>query len=196
MPQTKVLTVGHANHSLEQFIALLGQHDVTAVADVRWSPNSRYGPQFNEATLAQALKASGITHISLGRELGTRPDDKACYEYGRVQYRRLAKTELFNKGLDRVIKSAATHRIALMCAEKEPLDCHRTLLVGRELAARGAAVSHILADGSLETHAQTMARLLQIAGLAEHDPLRSEDEKLDGACAWEEERVAYVDESG
>jgi len=196
MPKTKVLTVGHAHRSLEQFIELLRQHDVSAVADVRWSPNSRYSPQFNEDTLAQALKASGITYVSLGRELGTRPDDKACYENGRVQYRRLAKTELFNRGLDRVIKSAATHRIALMCAEKEPLDCHRTLLVSRELAAKGATVSHILADGSLEPHAETMARLLQIAGLAENDQFRSEDEKIDAACAWQEERVAYVDESG
>ena len=196
MPQIKVLTVGYANQSLEQFIELLHHHEVTAVADVRWSPNSRHAPQFNEDTLAQILKASGITYISLGRELGTRPDDKACYESGRVQYRRLAKTEPFNKGLGRVMQSAAMHRIALMCAEKEPLDCHRALLVSRELAAKGATVSHILGDGSLEPHAETMARLLQIAGLAENDQFRSEDEKIDAACAWQEERVAYVDESG
>lgn len=196
MPPTKVLTIGHANHSLEQFIDLLHRYDVTAVADVRWSHNSRYAPQFNEGTLASALEAGGITYVSVGRELGTRPDDKTCYEYGRVQYRRLARTEPFKNGLDKVVRSAATHRIALMCAEEDPLECHRTLLVSRELVARGVAISHILADGSLETHAETMARLLQLADLGENDQYCSEDEKIDAACAWQEERVAYVDESG
>ena len=81
----------------------------------------------------------------LGRELGARPDDPACYEDGRVRYARLARTALFRRGLDRVVDGAHRHRLALMCAERDPLDCHRTILVARELARRGLDVAHILA---------------------------------------------------
>ena len=97
----------------------------------------------------------------MGAELGGRPAGLSCYDSkGRVQYDRLAETEAFNEGIRQVIRRADESRIALMCSEKEPLDCHRTLLVARALAARDIAVEHILADGSLEGHAATLDRLL------------------------------------
>ena len=80
-----------------------------------------------------------------------------------------------------------------MCAEKEPLECHRTLLVARALVAEGMDVSHIHADGRLEPHAAAMERLLDVAGLPRHDLFRSRDDLLAEALARQEERVAYVD---
>ena len=94
----------------------------------------------------------------VGRELGARSKDPACYKDGRVQYARLARTAQFQRGLDRVIQEASKYRVALMCAEKDPIDCHRTILVGRELLRRGTDVAHILADGRLEPHEETMDR--------------------------------------
>lgn len=189
-----VLTVGHSTHSIDAFLALLRQHGVTALADVRSTPFSRVNPQFNKETLMRSLKAHGIKYVFLGRELGARSDDRSCYENGRVQYARLARTELFRRGLDRVMRGAHDHRIALMCAEKEPVECHRTLLVARALVENGVTVAHILADGSMETHGDAMMRLLDVLGLPREDLFRSRQELIAQALALQEERIAYVDE--
>jgi uncharacterized protein (DUF488 family) len=189
-----VFTIGHSTHSIDAFIALLRRHAVTAVADVRSAPFSRFNPQFNKEALARSLKARGIKYVFLGRELGARSEDRSCYENGRVQYARLARTKSFHSGLGRVIRGAHDHRVALMCAEKEPLECHRTLLVARALIEHGVAVHHILADGRLETHGDAMVRLLSVLGLPREDLFRSKQELIEHALALQEERIAYVDE--
>lgn len=191
--QGPILTIGHSTHKLERFIALLQQHGVTAVADVRSAPFSRFNPQFNKTELERSLKASGIRYVFLGRELGARSDDPSCYEKGRVQYARLARTEAFRQGIERLRKGAAGHRIACLCAEREPLECHRTLLVARALAEEGTEVAHIHADGHLEPHAAAMDRLLDLTGLPRDDLFRSRADLIAEALARQEEQVAYVD---
>lgn len=189
-----VFTIGHSSHSEDAFLALLRLHGVDAVADVRSLPFSRFNPQFNRESLEKFLKSNGIQYVFLGRELGARPEDRSCYESGRVQYARLAQTHLFQSGLDRVLQGVGRFRIALMCAEKEPLECHRTLLVARALAARGQRVAHIHADGRLETHEAAMERLLEVTGLPREDLFRSREELLAEALARQEQHVAYIDE--
>ena len=190
-----IFTIGHSTHSAEAFLALLRQHDVEAVADVRSSPFSRFNPQFNRLPLEQFLKANSIRYVFLGKELGARSDDRSCYDHGRVQYSRLAQTAPFQSGLDRVLQGAVKYRVALMCAEKEPLECHRTLLVTKALAARGQKVLHIHADGRLETHEAAMERLLTLTGVPDEDMFLTRDELLSKALARQEEQVAYVDEA-
>jgi uncharacterized protein (DUF488 family) len=194
MAAVAVLTIGHSNHSLEAFVALLRSHGVTACVDVRSSPWSRRVPHFNRETLRTALKEHGVTYLFLGRELGGRPSDPACYEEGRVRYGKVAQTELFKAGLEQVQRGAESDRLALVCAEREPLSCHRTLLVSRELEARGVAVSHIHADGKLETHAVAMSRLLAQLGLAEQDLFRTRKQVIEEAYAVQEDRIAYAGE--
>jgi len=189
------MTIGHSTHSAEAFLALLRQHRVDAVGDVRSSPFSRFNPQFNREVLERHLRENEIRYIFLGRELGARSEDPACYVEGRVQYARLAQTELFQSGLDRVMKGAARFRIALMCAEKEPLECHRTLLVARALVTRGQPVLHLHADGRLETHAAAMERLLDLTGVPKEDLFRSRDELLNEALQRQERQIAYADEA-
>ncbi len=155
-----VLTIGHSTHPIEAFIDLLQRHGVTALADVRAAPYSRFNPQFNRETLAGSLDAPGIAYVFLGSELGGRSEDPGCYENGRISYERLGGTRSFRKGLERVAQGATNHRIALMCAEREPLECHRCLLVAPALDARGVAVAHIRSEGGLELHADAMRRLL------------------------------------
>ena len=169
-------------------------HAVNAIADVRSSPYSRFNPQFNRESLQKVLKEEGISYVFLGKELGARSDDPACYENGKVQYARLAKTAEFRAGIDRVRQGAESHRIALMCAEKEPLECHRTLLVSRALESAETPVMHILPDGKLESYAEALKRLIRMVGLTEDDLFRSRQEVIDEACLLQEERVAYVDE--
>jgi uncharacterized protein (DUF488 family) len=190
-----VFTIGHSTHPLDEFIALLKQHAVTALADVRSAPFSRFNPQFNKCALARDLQAHGIKYVFLGRELGARSDDPSCYENGRVRYGRLARTELFKHGIERVMKGAGEHSIALMCAEKEPLECHRTLLVARALDEQGVEVTHILSDGRLESQRAAMERLLDLTGLPQEDLFRSRAELVAEALARQEDKVAYVDET-
>ncbi len=192
--QTKIFTVGHSTHALEDFISLIEQHGVDAVADVRSVPYSRWQPQFNREDLAEALKTRGIAYVFLGKELGARSDDPQCYQNGRVQYRSLAETPLFQSGIKRVRDGSRHRRIALMCAEKDPLDCHRTILVARELVASGVDVAHILENGVLEPHDKTMKRLSEQLRLPAQDLFLTSDELENRAYAAQEQRIAYVDE--
>jgi uncharacterized protein (DUF488 family) len=186
-----IYTIGHSNHPIERFLALLQQHEITAIADVRSTPYSRRNPQFNSKALAAALEARSIAYVSLGKELGARSEDPSCYEDGQVQYRRLAQTPLFNQGIERVMTGTERYRIALMCAEKEPLDCHRTLLVSRALETKGAAIIHILADGGTETHHETMLRLVDRTLLSKDDLFADRAQLIDAACAIHEQKIAY-----
>lgn len=174
-----ILTVGHSNHDLEFFVGLLDAHCVTALADVRSSPYSRFNSQFNRERLAESLKGSGIKYVYLGRELGGRSDDRSHHERGRIRYDRLANTARFRDGLERIVRGAEDYRIALMCAEKEPLDCHRTLLVGHELDRLGVDVAHILPDKPLEPHADAMDRLLAKFGLDDHDLINRDEPRME-----------------
>ncbi len=190
-----MFTIGHSTHTLGTFLKLLKMHAVTAVADVRSSPYSRFSPQFNRERFADALKADGIRYAYLGNELGGRSEDRSCYRNGRVCYSRVAETESFRNGLDRVVDGAAKFRIALMCAEKEPLDCHRTLLVSQSLVKHGINVEHIKANGELEPHSDAMDRLLKLHKLhRENEGLFPVPRKelIAEAIGRQTGRVAYV----
>ena len=192
--QLSVFTIGHSNHPIEKFIELLRLYRIDALADVRSAPASRFNPQFNKKPLAASLKQAGIAYVFLGRELGARPEDPATYENGRVQYRKLAATPLFRSGIERVEQGARKLRISLMCAEKDPLDCHRTLLVSRALERDHVAVTHILADGALESQHDAMRRLLKLEPAGLGDMFDAEETLIELAVQRRERRVAYQDE--
>jgi uncharacterized protein (DUF488 family) len=161
-----VFTIGHSNHSSERFLGLLQGAGITAVTDVRSIPRSRRWPHFSRARIERWLADADIAYVFLGAELGGRPADSALMREGRPDYDQMAATPSFRAGLDRVLEGAKRYRVALMCAEREPLDCHRFLLVSRHLHDRGVPLRHILADGSIEPHENTEVRLLQQTGVA------------------------------
>jgi len=188
-----IYTIGHSNHPIDRFIALLQQHGIDAVADVRSTPYSRFNPQFRKERLQGALADAGIKYVFLGEELGARSKDPACYdEEGRVSYVRLAATDLFRRGIERLLTGMQNHRIAIMCAEREPLDCHRTILVARELEKAGAPITHILSDGTLEPHRHAMERLASDLKLAETDLFRTPEELIEDAYEKQGSQIAYV----
>jgi uncharacterized protein (DUF488 family) len=189
----RVFTVGHSNHPISKFLDLLRRHAVTTVADVRSAPYSQFAPQFSQVPLRRTLQAVGIKYAFLGRELGARSADPACYENGRVQYDRLAQTDLFEVGIARLVNGSDSENIAILCTEKDPLDCHRSLLVARALIGRGLAVEHICADGSLESYEDSMLRLLEKTGQPPPDFFTTDDERINRALRDQEARIAYVD---
>ena len=188
-----IYTIGHSKHPIDRFIALLQQHGIDALADVRSTPYSRFNPQFNKEKLQAALASAGVRYVFLGEELGARSKDPSCYdEDGRVSYAKLARTEPFRKGIERLLTGMQQHRIAIMCAEREPLECHRTILVSRELERAGVSVTHILQDGKLEPHRQLMGRLAAELNLVGTDLFRSPDELIEDAYEKQGSRIAYV----
>ena len=187
-----IYTIGHSNHPIGQFIGLLRRHGIEALADVRSTPFSRFNPQFNRERLAAELRSAGIHYVFLGTELGARSKDPDCYEGGRVSYAKLARTEAFRRGLQRLQSGIAEHRIALMCAEREPLDCHRTILIARELDRAGIPMTHILADGSLETQAQVMERLVAHLQLGDADLFASAAQRLEAAYELQGRKMAFA----
>jgi uncharacterized protein (DUF488 family) len=188
----EVLTIGHSSHSIEHFLALLHGAGVTAIADVRSAPHSRHVPQFNHDALKATLRDAGTAHVYLGRELGGRPQNRQQYRDGVADYEKIAASETFQAGLRRVLDGAATHRVALMCAEQHPLDCHRCLLVGRALAERGARVRHILPDGAAATQADIEAELLRRTGRDKEDLFMSPEERLAAAYREYARKVAFA----
>jgi uncharacterized protein (DUF488 family) len=188
-----VFTIGHSAHSTERFIALLQNADVTAVADVRTSPYSRRYPHFNRDDLREKLRSDGISYVFLGKELGGRPRERRFYCDGMADYERMAQAPEFGNGLDRVIEGAKKYRIALMCSERDPLDCHRCLLVARALAQRGVRVNHILDDGDIVSHSEIEDTLLCLSGGDADDLFAPRPERLASAYRERARKVAFAE---
>ncbi len=186
-----LFTIGHSNHTFERFLDLLHQHHISAVADVRSSPYSRLYPHFKRASLKSALARAGIIYEFLGKELGARPDDRSCFVNGRVSYELLAARPEFGQGLNRVRQSMNSYRLVLMCAEKDPLECHRMILICRHLRSPGLMIHHILADGSLEANEAAERRLCKRLKL-QPNLFDSEPKVIEQAYERQAERIAFT----
>jgi uncharacterized protein (DUF488 family) len=167
-----VFTIGHSNHKPEKFLELLGSHSINALVDVRSTPYSRHQPYFNKQALQSQLPKVEIRYVFLGGELGARPADTNCYVGGKAVYEKIAELDAFRQGLQRILKGAKNHRIALMCAEKDPITCHRAILVCQHLVPFNLEIAHIHGNGELEYHENLEERLLQAHNLV--------DKKVDG----------------
>ncbi len=187
-----IYTVGHSTHSIQDFIKLLKSRGISAIADVRSAPYSRFQPQFNREVLTKSLKESGIEYVFVGDCIGGRSSNEDDYENGRVIYGRLKKSDNFENGLQRVIAGSEKFQLALMCSEKEPIECHRTLLVGQTLFERGTPISHIHSDGTLEKHEDAIQRLLRMFKLDEPDLFRTSEEVVAEALLRQEQKVAFT----
>ena len=145
----KVWTIGHSRHEFGAFAKLLEQNSIEVVVDVRTIPNSKMAPQFNEITLRKSLEERNLEYIFMGKELGGRPDGDHMYdEKGHVLYNKLAESDLFKVGVERLLNGISKYRIAIMCSEGKPEGCHRHLLISRVLQDSNIEVFHILTDGS------------------------------------------------
>lgn len=141
-----LFSIGHSSHKIDQFVSILHQLGIGAVADVRSTPWSRFNEQYNRRNLEGALSEAGITYVYLGNELGGRPDDPDLYdEAEHVLYGRLARTESFHTGMERLRRGAKDYTLAMMCSEENPEHCHRFLLITRVFHSAGVRVGHIRA---------------------------------------------------
>lgn len=188
----EVLTIGHSTLPYERFLALLRHSSVNAIADVRTSPFSRHFPHFNRDALRRELRSDNVAYVFLGEELGGRPKGEQFYHNGVADYEQMARTELFSRGVERVIGGAKKYRIAMMCSEHDPLDCHRCLLVGRTLHERSVNVRHILGTGTIVDQRQVEERLMQMSGKSDHDFFEAPAKRLAAAYRDRAMKVAYA----
>jgi uncharacterized protein (DUF488 family) len=193
---TAIHTIGHSNHDIEAFIALLQSHGVTAIADVRSHPASRRFPQFDRKALRASLEGAGVRYVFLGEGLGARPRDLVCYTNGSADFGKIRASLAFVEAMTRLRRGADEFRICLMCAERDPADCHRTWLVAQTLHDGGATIDHILADGTIETH-DALLRRVASADFSTDSLFGDDTEVLAAVALRQGERVAYrPEESG
>ncbi len=186
-----IYTIGYSPHVLESFLRVIKKHNISAVADVRSSPYSQFKPEFNKDSLAEFLKKNGIAYVFIGDLCGARVEDQSCYVNGKVDYALVAESPKFKEGLERIISGMEKYRIALMCAEKDPITCHRSILVCRNLASRGINIKHLLSDGKTEDHQESEQRLLKLFKLNHPDMFRNEQQRLNDAYKLQGEKIAH-----
>jgi len=160
-----VFTIGHSNQEAGEFLSLLISHGVQTLCDVRSRPGSFRFPQFNREPLEALLASAALRYEFSGEALGGRPaDPRAYYSDGRVDYAARRKSPEFTAGIDRLVELSRATSIVLMCAEEDPLQCHRFLMICPELLARGVVPVHIRRGGILESHLDAEDRLLELHG--------------------------------
>ena len=191
MTKAAIFTIGHSNHSIERFLGLLKDAEINMVVDVRSAPFSRMFPHFNQDSLKKSLGEKSIGYLFLGDLIGGRSNDPEDYVEGQVVYGMLAQKDSFKSGMTRLRDGASKYRIAIMCSEKEPLDCHRTLLVSEGLIEMGIEVGHIHADGSVESHQDALARLLRLHNLSSPDLFSDDSARLAEALTLQEKKIAF-----
>ncbi len=188
-------TIGHSNYDIQHFIELLMHHRIEIIVDVRSSPYSKYCPQFNRDDLKKSLESSGIKYLFLGEQLGARPDNPSCYINGEVSFELLSESDSFKEGINRVREGLSKgYKISLMCSEKEPIDCHRTILVSRALYNCGIEISHIVSKDLVISHQDIENQLLVKYKLNEPDFFFSEQDRLLQAYKKQEYRICFKSE--
>ena len=169
-----LFTIGHSTHPFPHFANLLRINGITAVADVRSAPYSRYNPQYNRETLKAALESVGIAYSHLGPQLGAHREEPESYgPGGQVDFARTATSIAFREGIQRVKTGQQRYSIAMMCAERDPITCHRNLLICRFIREELSDIAHVRGDGTLETHDQLESRILAECKLPQRDLFRS-----------------------
>jgi len=157
-----VLTLGHSNREWADFARLLVENQAALLVDVRSMPASRRYPWFNRKDMTAKLGEIGLGYQYLGDRLGGRPKDTVCYAGGAVDYARVVTSSAFREGMDELATLARAKRVCLVCSEKDPMDCHRAILIARHLAPKGFALSHVHGAEKSETQEAFEARLLDI----------------------------------
>jgi len=185
-----LFTIGHSIHGIEQFILLILKHNVNCICDVRSQPYSQYNEQFNRETLINELSKQNIKYVFLGKELGARSNDPSCYVNGRVQFDLLSKTSLFQDGMNKLLIEANSSRTAIMCAEKDPIMCHRMILVTHAVKSR-IDIRHIHEDGNYELNKDAEKRLMKILEIGPVDLFLNENELIELAYVTQGKKIAY-----
>lgn len=190
-------TVGHSKHEIQYFLGLLEAHGVDCVVDVRSIAASRFNPQFNKEKLAASLKVKGIAYLHMPEEFGARRTAPEELTKGQVDFLKVQKSSKFKAGVERLKDGAKKgYTIALMCAEADPMECHRFSMVSVALKENGFEVVHILKDKKTLAHHELEQELLKkykkkilTSGL--FDSAQTINERLQAAYTLQNQEIGY-----
>ena len=191
-----LFTIGHSTHTLKSFIALLNMHSVKEIWDVRSQPYSKYNKLFNRENIEQELNQTGFAYCFMGHELGGRVSHPDCYDNkGKLQYQQVACLPQFQSALNQIGDKLKTSSMVLMCSEKDPSQCHRMILICRELSQKvglfSEEIKHIFPDGSVKTN-QEMEKVLMDKFKIYPDMFRTEKECIEIAYNLQAQKIAYT----
>lgn len=187
----ELFTIGYSPHTLDSFLRILVKYQITAVADVRSSPYSQFKPEFNKDSFSNFLKNQKIAYVFLGDYCGARVEDKNCYVNGKVDYNLVSSSPKFKDGLERIKKGMEKYRIVLMCAEKDPITCHRSILICRNMSGDNIVIKHILSNGMFEEHKYSEQRLMKIFNLNQPNLFLTYKQRLDDAYSRQGKKISY-----
>ncbi len=189
--EKSIYSIGHSSHTMDEFLELLNSHHINAIVDVRSSPYSNRYPQFSKSIFKNSLATSKIKYVFLGKELGGRPEIPEHFEFGIANYEEMVKSRSYDNGIRRVLNGAQKYKIALMCSEHNPLECHRCLMVSRTFSEMDIETNHILKNGNIKTHTTIEKHLLENHGKETLDFFASPTETLSAAYKKQAMKVAY-----
>lgn len=169
MTDTTIYSIGHGNKKIEEFIEELKSFNILFLLDIRSKPYSKWSPQFNQSQLEIELKKNGITYVFVGDSLGGLPEDRGCYDFnGKVVYDIIKDKDFFKEGLKRLTTANEKHlKLAIMCSESKPEECHRSKLIGQELLKQNISVKHITAKFKFKSQELVMSELTKGNGLVD-----------------------------
>ncbi len=161
MAESTIYSTGHGNKEFGDFLEELRSFDITWLMDIRSKPYSKWNPAFNKKELEESLASHGIKYIYAGEVLGGMPEDRAFYDNeGKVLYDLLSRSGPFKEGLRRILNAAVKElRLAVMCSEAKPHECHRSKLIGQELLKLGVSMNHIVGYGRIKSQETVMNEL-------------------------------------
>ena len=164
MPKGVIYTIGHSNHETGKFVKLLHKYNINAVVDVRSIPYSRYNSQFNKDNIRNSLEDEAIHYLYLGEQLGAQYNDPNLFDNnGIINFKKVRQRDDFKKGLSRILNGLDKgYLIAVMCSEKDPLKCHRFVLISYALKKKKISVKHILADRSVIDQKKLESKLVKL----------------------------------
>lgn len=180
----KIYTIGYTTFDIDNFIKELKEHKITCLVDVRSSPRSSYYKDFNSDVLESRLKNEGILYRNYAFEFGARQEDKSLYPNGYLDFEIFSKTDNFKQGVKKLENGIKLNQtFALMCAEKDPYNCHRCIMVSRFLQDYEFEIVHIVGHNQVVSQKDIETRLMN-----EYYPKRnqyslfSEDNLSDEEC--------------
>lgn len=153
-----IYSIGHGNRKVETFFGLLKQYEIDFLIDVRTNPFSRFNPDFNRERLEEICQDYSVKYLFLGDSLGGKPANRACYDSdGHVLYEKVMKTDAFIQSANRLITAYNKNlKVACMCSELRPCECHRSKMIGRYLHSQRVDVQHINEKGLLVSQSKVM----------------------------------------